>query len=71
MRLNEEEPHKVMPILAQAYELPEPVVEEYLSWEGMSFENKIEGIEGFADFMMRHGYLETSYTKQEVVHEAP
>lgn len=55
-------------ILSKAYEISEKEVEAYLDTVGVSYGTKVQGVDKFADFMKRNGYItKTPKDKNEIM----
>lgn len=58
-------------LLSKAYSISEQEIENYLASEGTHYDKKVKGIEEFADFMKKSGYIsETPKNLNDVIWEA-
>ena len=62
-----EHPAETVAILAASYELTEEQTQQYLFGQRLVFGTSIRGVDHFAEFMQRSGYLEQAYGQEDVV----
>lgn len=65
----EENPKESIDILMEAYEYDEESLKIYLAQEQMRYTTEVRGIETFADFMTRSGFLKTEPKRDELYWE--
>lgn len=58
-----ENPEKTSAMLSKIYNIPEDELVKYLTWEGMEYSQKVKGINTFAEFMKRYGYIAKTPSK--------
>ncbi|WZL71640.1 ABC transporter substrate-binding protein [Clostridiaceae bacterium 35-E11] len=50
-------PKKSAALLSKVYHMPEEELLRYLTWDGVQYDPTVKGIDEFATFMLKHGYL--------------
>lgn len=66
-----DEPEATTRLLAELFELDQPTTRTYLYDRGIAFGPAVQGVENFARFMERSGYLERTYQIEDVVWTTP
>ena len=69
MDFMENEKDETISILSRCYSIEPSVLEGYLREEGMEYGKEIEGVQVFADFMVRNGYLKNKVEAENLIWE--
>lgn len=65
--LIENDHDETLELLNEYYDIDKEILRLYVYQSGMVYETEIKGLETFVDFMLRHGYIEKSYEREELV----
>lgn len=52
------DPDEAASLLTKNYDLPKEEIKEYITWTGMNYSNKIQGLDEFISFMQEAKYIE-------------